>query len=186
MAKNKKPRKPYHPVKIRLPGSHCSPRLIGELKSQVNRVALFIEVTLPRGEVDDEQMHCIQDLFNWGGVVVYLRKLKGQEDAKNEFFEFYKNCLEALNDVMNRKKKGISTRYVCTSHELDLIRDVGADICRILNEALDIAPQRTVREFMAVKQLVDDDHERREKLGLPHGVHELDEDLILRYLEKAA
>lgn len=39
---------------------------------------------------------------------------------------------------------------------------------------------------MAVKELIDDDHARREKLGLPHGVLEMDEDLVLRYLEKVA
>ena len=187
MPSNKKPRKARKPIKIRLPGSHYSPAMVTELKSIVNRAALIIEITLPRGEATDDHMHCIQDLLNWGGIVVYLRRLKGQEEAKQEFFERFKEALHALNHILNRKNaEKTTTHYVCTAEELNILRDVGAEICDILKEGLETAPRRTVREFLAVKELIDDDHERREKLGLPHGVHELNEDLILRYLQKVA
>lgn len=187
MPSNKKPRKPHRPIKIRLPGSHYSDAMVTELKSIVNKTALVIEITLPRGEATDDHMHCIQDFLNWGGIVVYLRRLKGQEEAKQEFFERYQEALHALNDILNRKNaKKTTIHYVGTAHELDVLRDVGAEICSILREGLETAPRRTVREFMAVKELIDDEHERRERLGLPHGVHEMDEDLVLRYLEKVA
>lgn len=118
---------------------------------------------------------------------MYLRRLKGQEEAKQEFFERFQEALRALNNILNRKNaKKTTSHYVGTAHELDVLRDVGAEICSILREGLETAPRRTVREFMAVKKLIDDEHERREKLGLPHGVHEMDEDLVLRYLEKVA
>lgn len=187
MPTSKKPRKVHRPIKIRLPGAHYSDAMVTELKSIVNRTALIIEITLPRGDATDDHMHCIQDFLNWGGIVVYMRRLKGQEEAKQEFFERFQEALHALNDILNRKNaKKTTSHYVGTAHELDVLRDVGAEICSILREGLETAPRRTVREFMAVKKLIDDEHERREKLGLPHGVHELDEDLVLRYLEKVA
>lgn len=187
MPTSKKPRKVHRPIKIRLPGAHYSDAMVTELKSIVNRTALIIEITLPRGDATDDHMHCIQDFLNWGGIVVYLRRLKGQEEAKQEFFERFQEALHALNDILNRKNaKKATNHYVGTAHELDVLRDVGAEICSILREGLETAPRRTVREFMAVKKLIDDEHERREKLGLPHGVHEMEEDLVLRYLEQVA
>ena len=95
MPSSKKPRKAHKPIKIRLPGSHYSPAMVTELKSIVNRTALIIEITLPRGDATDDHMHCIQDFLNWGGIVVYLRRLKGQEEAKQEFFERFQEALHA-------------------------------------------------------------------------------------------
>ena len=54
MPSNKKPRKPHRPIKIRLPGSHYSDAMVTELKSIVNRTALIIEITLPRGDATDD------------------------------------------------------------------------------------------------------------------------------------
>lgn len=45
---------------------------------------------------------------------------------------------------------------------------------------------KKVEKLVKTVFVYDDEHERREKLGLPHGVHEMDEDLILKYLEKVA
>ena len=103
MPTSKKPRKVHRPIKIRLPGAHYSDAMVTELKSIVNRTALIIEITLPRGDATDDHMHCIQDFLNWGGIVVYLRRLKGQEEAKQEFFERFQEALHALNDILNRK-----------------------------------------------------------------------------------
>ena len=73
MPTSKKPRKVHRPIKIRLPGAHYSEAMVTELKSIVNKTALVIEITLPRGEATDDHMHCIQDFFNCCVIVFYLR-----------------------------------------------------------------------------------------------------------------
>lgn len=54
MPTSKKPRKVHRPIKIRLPGAHYSDAMVTELKSIVNRTALIIEITLPRGDATDD------------------------------------------------------------------------------------------------------------------------------------
>ena len=46
------------------------------------------------------------------------------------------------------------------------------------------SPQRTLKEFLAAKQIVEEDHARREAIGLPHGVQETDKDRVGRLMKR--
>ena len=135
MSTNKKPRKPYKPRPVRLTGSFYSQADITEIKSIINDMGLVVEITLPRGEATQDHMVQIEDLLNWGGMMLFDRSWKGQEKEAAEFTNRQIKALYALAAIVDRKKSGKASRYIGTAEELDT------------------SPERTVKEFLAARQL---------------------------------
>ena len=81
MPKNRKPRKEYKPRAIRRTGCSYPRETINEIKDIINGMGLVAEVSLPQGVIDDKQCVKLQDLLNWGGMLMFDRKWKGQEAA---------------------------------------------------------------------------------------------------------
>ena len=158
MSTNKKPRKPYKPRPVRLTGCFYSQTDITEIKSIINDMGLVVEVTLPRGEAT-------QDLLNWGGMMLFDRSWKGQEKEAAEFTNRQIKALYALAAIVDRKKSGKASGYIGTAEELDTIREVCSEIVDLLKEGMGTSPERTVKEFLAARQLA------REKLN--EGVREV-------------
>ena len=67
---------------------------------------------------------------------------------------------------MRRKNSGQTHGYVAKADELQIIRDVCGEITAMLKEAMELAPQRTVRELLAVIQIVDEQHNRDGSRGV--------------------
>lgn len=153
MSTNKKPRKPYKPRPVRLTGSFYSQADITEIKSIINDMGLVVEVTLPRGEANQDHMVQIEDLLNWGGMMLFDRSWKGQEKEAAEFTNRQIKALYALAAIVDRKKSGKASRYIGTAEELDTIREVCSEIVVLLKEGMDTSPERTVKEFLAARQL---------------------------------
>ena len=153
MSTNKKPRKPYKPRPVRLTGSFYSQADITEIKSIINDMGLVVEVTLPRGEATQDHMVQIEDLLNWGGMMLFDRSWKGQEKEAAEFTNRQIKALYALAAIVDRKKSGKASRYIGTAEELDTIREVCSEIVLLLKEGMDTSPERTVKEFLAARQL---------------------------------
>ncbi|WP_370829797.1 hypothetical protein [Parasutterella sp.] len=173
MAGNKKPRKAYKPHPVHITGSFYSRENLNKVKSLINEVGLIVELTLPRAEATEDHMYKIQDVLNWGSMLVSDRKFPGQKKEVDEFRDRHHAALEALSQIHQRKEEGISSRYVGTADELNILRDVCGEICELLKEGMEVSPGRTLREFLAVKAIVQEEHDRREKAGIPHGIHEL-------------
>lgn len=176
MATNKKPRKPYKAKPIYLTGSFYPRETITGIKDIINSIGLVVEITLPRGNASDNDMHKIQDLLNWGGMMLFDRawhKLWPDAEAYNDFKDQSYEALYAFSRIVKRKQSGKSSGYVGTADELNVIRDVCGVFEDLLKEQLEIAPHRTVKQFLAAKQIVDEEHKERDRLGITHGVHEL-------------
>ena len=75
MAKNKKPRKSYKARPVHCSGCFYPREWINEIKDILNKIGLVAEIVLPRGTATDDQMHQLQDLLNWGGMLMFDRKL---------------------------------------------------------------------------------------------------------------
>lgn len=58
-------------------------------------MGLAAEVSLPQGVIDDKQCVKIQDLLNWGGMLMFDRKWKGQEKEAEEFKARHYKALHA-------------------------------------------------------------------------------------------
>ena len=56
--------------------------------------------------------------------------------------------------------------YVVKAEELVILRDVCTEIVAMLKEAMDLAPQRTVREYLAAIQIVDEQRNRDGSRGV--------------------
>lgn len=156
MAKNKKPRKPYKARPIHCSGCFYRREDIDKIKGIINDIGLVVEVTLPRGEATDDHMHRIQDLLNWGSMLMFDRKFKGQEQAVSEFYERHYAALDAQAAIIRRKRDGVTSRYIARAEELQALRDTCAELVDMLKEAMELAPQRTVREFLASIQIVEE------------------------------
>ena len=129
-------------------------------------MGLVAEVSLPQGVIDDKQCVKIQDLLNWGGMLMFDRKWKGQEKEAEEFKARHYKALHAWAAVVRRKNSGQTHGYVAKADELQIIRDVCGEITAMLKEAMELAPQRTVRELLAVIQIVDEQHTRDGSRGV--------------------
>lgn len=129
-------------------------------------MGLVAEVSLPQGVIDDKQRVKIQDLLNWGGMLMFDRKWKGQEAAADEFKARHYKALHAWAAVVRRHNSGKTRGYVAKAEELQIIREVCAEIVAMLKEAMELAPQRTVRELLAVIQIVDEQHNRDGRRGV--------------------
>ena len=161
MAKNKKPRKPYKPRAVRNSGCFYPREDIDRIKDIINKIGLVVEIVLPRGTATENQMHQLQDLLNWGGMLMFDRRWKGQEEAVDEFRERHYAALDAYSRIVLRKRNGVAAHYAARADELAILRDVCAEIVAMLKEAMDLAPQRTVREFLASVQITN--HEGRDR-----------------------
>lgn len=166
MPKNRKPRKEYRPRAIRRTGCSYPRETINEIKDIINSMGLVAEVSLPQGVIDDKQCVKIQDLLNWGGMLMFDRKWKGQEAAADEFKARHYKALHAWAAVVRRHNSGRTRGYVAKAEELQIIREVCAEIVAMLKEAMELAPQRTVRELLAVIQIVDEQHNRDGSRGV--------------------
>lgn len=172
MPSNKKPRKAYKPKPVGIPSTVYTRKVIDRIKGIITEITLVVELTLPRGAATDEHMHRIQDLLNWGGMMLFDRKFPDRQ-AYREFIAEHYQALHAYSRIYKRKNEKKTTGYVATAEELNILRSVCGTLCELLKEAVEIAPHRTVREFLASKQIVEETHERNEKLGILHGVQEL-------------
>ena len=129
-------------------------------------MGLVAEVSLPQGVIDDKQCVKIQDLLNWGGMLMFDRKWKGQEAAADEFKARHYKALHAWAAVVRRHNSGKTRGYIAKADELQIIREVCAESVAMLKEAMELAPQRTVRELLAVIQIVDEQHNRDGSRGV--------------------
>ena len=154
MSTNKKPSKPYKPRPVRLTGSFYTQADITEIKSIITDMGLVVEVTLPRGEATQDHMVQIEDLLTWGGMLLFYRRWKGQEATVDEFQREHWKALHAFGAIVKRKNEGKTQDYVGTAEELEIISYVGGEVVRLLKEAMELAPFRTLKEFLAVRQIV--------------------------------
>lgn len=184
MPSNKKPRKAYRPRTVKNPGVFYSRKNIDRVKEIITDIMLVVEITLPRGLATDDHMHQIQDLLNWGGLMLVDRRWPGQEPEVKEFQADHYCALHAYSRIVKRKREGKTHGYTGTAEELNVLRDVGWQIAELLREGMEHSPQRTLKEFLAAKQIVEEDHARREALGIPHGVQETDKDRVGRLMKQ--
>ena len=98
-------------------------------------------------------MHEIEDLLNWIGMMLFDRKWKGQEQEAREFTNRQIEALYALAAIVERKKAGKTSGYVAKADELKVIQEVCSDGVALLKEGMEVAPERTTREFLAARQL---------------------------------
>lgn len=139
---------------------------IDEIKDIINGMGLTAEVALPQGAIDEKQCVKLQDLLNWGGMLMFDRKWKGQEAEVKEFKDRHYKALHAWAAVVRRKNSGQTHGYVAKADELQIIREVCAEIVAMLKEAMELAPQRTVRELLAAIQIVDEQRNRDGSRGV--------------------
>lgn len=68
-------------------------------------------------------MHQLQDLLNWGGMLMFDSRWKGQEEAVDEFRERHYAVLDAYSNIVRRKRSGVSMHYVLNFKRL---KELGA------------------------------------------------------------
>lgn len=154
MAKNKKPRKSYKARPIHSTGCFFSRAEIDEVKDIINKAGLIFEIVLKTGRATELHMNLAEDVLNWGGMLLFDRRWKGQEATVDEFQREHWKALHAFGAIVKRKNSGKTQVYVGTAEELEIISYVGGEVVRLLKEAMELAPFRTLKEFLAVRQIV--------------------------------
>ncbi len=157
MAKNKKPRKHYHPKPVR---SLCIVKEdIDALQSMATDISLAAETSLPAGTATVTQVDCIKAMLNHAMTGIMSRKYLSPTECANALAILDKggDALVAMvkKACDRRDKEGTEgIRFICTGDELNAIRDAVAVADQFLRDSYDVEPSRTMREFFAMKTLL--------------------------------
>ena len=106
MAKNKKPRKAYKARPIHSTGCFFSRADIDEVKDIINKAGLIFEIVLKTGRATELHMNLAEDVLNWGGMLLFDRRWKGQEATVDEFQREHWKALHAFGAIVKRKNAG--------------------------------------------------------------------------------
>lgn len=154
MAKNKKPRKKYHPKPRRMPCFDEEQR--ASVRAMVDRFELVAEIALPRGTADFEDMSCMRSLLLHALIGAVSRGWIKDED-KMDGITTIEKARDALFSVVARAFKRAGTEkphFVCTADELNALRD-GVDVAgSFIRDSVDTTPMRCLQEFYASKYLL--------------------------------
>jgi hypothetical protein len=158
MPANKKPRKPYVKRAKRIPLGFTQTQLatMGDLLTQVGIIA---EIKLPRGTCTDNDLHCIQDVINWGGFGLFRSWV--DEETREYGLKFQRAAAEAMHDVVMRKRTGKTQGYVCKASELHAMQDCLELFIPMLKDAIAGTPRKSYYEFFASQAAAETGHKRR-------------------------
>ncbi len=157
MAKNKKPRKPYHPKPVR---TQCVIQEdIDSLQAMVRQVSLATELSLPAGSATPEQIECIKVMLNHAMTGLMSREYLSafeRADALKKIDEGGDALVGMVKKAFDRrdKAKAKAARFICTADELNAIRNAVAIADQFLTDSYEVEPNRTMREFFAMKTLL--------------------------------
>ena len=157
MAKNKKPRKAYHRKPVR---SQCVAQSdIDLLKAMICDVGLATEIALPAGTASVEQVNSIKVLTNRALTGIMSREWLSPAERMAAIQTIDRGGYSLLAMVRKaydrRDKLGLKEPcFVCTADELNNIRDAVQVSSQFLTDSLDVAANRTLREFFAMKILM--------------------------------
>ncbi len=146
------------PPKGKMPKRHLSPfRLRSEDVAEMKRIfrlfELIVEVKLHKGECDEGDMLCLRDFFNLAQVSFAVPEARSWLDAE-AVKSIYGDLNKAVGAVAAVKKRGDeSGSYVCTSEELNLIRDMAEVTGELVQMSLENCPRRLLKEWCAMKEL---------------------------------
>lgn len=157
MAKNKKPRKKYHPKPVR---TQCVIKEdLDSLRSLVSQISLSAEFALPAGTATVEQVDCIKALLNHAMTGIMSREYLSPFERAEALRVLDKGgdaLVAMVKKACDRRDKAKATdlRFVCTADELNAIRDAVAIADQFLTDSYGVEPNRTMREFFAMKVLL--------------------------------
>lgn len=161
--------KKYKPITVRI-GPYYSEEQRRQCEAQLNDVALYVECTLPTGNAADHEIDWIEDILNWALGLLHQRYKRLDAEELQEVGPIIVEGRHALNNLIDRKNEGKTTKYVGTGDELRAISAAFAIIIPMLKEAMTLAPRRTMNEFdwahrKAIQNLNKAEKRRCEKLS---------------------
>lgn len=156
MPASKKPRKRYHRKPVRTMA--VSQADIDNLQAMLTDIALRSEIKLPRGNATYEDVKLINVLLNHAMTGVLSREWLDVTERDNAC-RMIDAGGEALRNMVKKahqraRETGKAPRYVCTAAELNLIRDGVALARQFLSDSYEVAPNRTIREYYAMRTLI--------------------------------
>lgn len=156
MAKNKKPRKPYHKKPERC---FCAAESdLQDIKNLLVVTGLAAEIACPNGTATLDDLACMHSLFNHALVGLVSREYLSEEEreaAAKIVDAGGKACDRVMKRAMDRaQKEGSAPRFIFTGDELNDTRDAVASAQQFITDSLDVEPHRTLLEFFAMKLLI--------------------------------
>lgn len=167
MAVSNKPRKKRH-VKRYMSPFAVKTNELEHLKQDFQRFSLTCEITLPAGTCSADDVYCMRDWFNLVKIALLFPKERTWlQDTIDVVIERYNLDVEPTPEAVYAEavKAGESVRqlgvrglergnFVCKSDELNAIRDFALFAGPIIQLSLDLCPRRTMKEYLAMKELV--------------------------------
>lgn len=155
MAKNRKPRKKYHPKVVRMPCFKESD--MADLNAMITRIELKAELALPMGTMQVVDMNAMKTLLNHAIVGISARDYldKDERAAAQKILDVGGDALvSVVHHAVERVKPGETPSFICTAAELAQIRSAIAIAAAFIRDSLEVCPTRTLREFFAMKALL--------------------------------
>lgn len=150
MANNKKPRKKYTPRLIINPLAR-NEKYLDEVRTALSELELLVEMKLPQGNCNDDDMFHIRDFINWGIIAMVNRDEFNDEERAS----IIALCGIAAKDITTIQKRGRerNNSFICKAEELQHIRDIIPFLANFFRESLNTCPIRTAKEHQLMRKL---------------------------------
>ena len=144
MPTSKKPRK-KRIFRARINPLFVKREQIEEIRSQFDKLSLFVEIKLPKGLLEDVDFYLLRDFVNWGIIAASTRTWYTEETRAETSAALHDAAVKLSEmQIRGRKREG---RYVATAEELASIRQAFDFLGPFMDESLDQCPVRVVKEF---------------------------------------
>lgn len=135
----------YSPFKV-------TQAMVNEAIETFERFELVIEMKLPFGNADLDDMYCIRDIFNLAQIALLSRDWIEQKD-KDEFLPLFIEAAWAVHDSTMRASEAGRKTITCKGDELQKIRDFAIPAAALIKDSFETCPRRMIKEWR-VMQLI--------------------------------
>lgn len=150
MAKNKKPRKPYHRKPCRIPMLSVSDR--EEIMDLLNDVEFAIYNLFPLGNAKEQHVEACRRIMNHAVTGMFHRwELLDEDECNNALSIIYK-ANDALVETIKRRNKLFNTGrrdhlFVFTAEELRAVEQGYVTASRFVEDSLEVCSATCLKEY---------------------------------------
>lgn len=146
MSKIKKPRnKKYHPRPVK--PTYYGPAWLERQQQLLDKANLLVELTLPAGNLTDDDVDLLEDTLNWSLGILHHRYKNLNQQELDDVEPIVLGGRRSLNDIIDRKNAGTTSAYIARGDEIQIVSECFSIIVPLVKEALHMGPRTAMKEF---------------------------------------
>lgn len=126
---------------------------VDEIHAIVRRIELAVEIKLPHGTCDIDDVQSMRDALNFATILIYAGHRFDENAFERENGDFWRKVIDAFHSYYGRATK--KSIFVATGDELNALRDGFIMVGKIIHEQLEQEPVWCLKTFAYMKTLTD-------------------------------